>query len=375
MPVNDPRELRGEIMLRFAAALAVLLSTPALAQRSITGLRHDEPTAVQDDLRGPVRSVRHTHTGSMANDGASVTTYDRMGRRAEMLMYRADDLRSRLVYTYDERGRNTGWESYQVPSRYQGVHMPMKESPPGTPLPDVPERQVYVLDDAGRRTEMHEIGADGTLRVRHTYAYDSVGRVHVMETFYTGQPASRLEIAYDSAGQIVWEDVRTRYDSIGRVREVDELEDGEVRWRTVYRYDGQGRLSEEERRDLKPLRFSPLDRPEPKKVSYTYHPDGSRTVETTRLAPDGTPTDRAVDRFDASGRLVEREEFRPDGTRTPRYVYDPRRGANVETRGLTRWIEEQDAHGNWTRRAAIIIPDDGSPSILWWEQRREITYW
>lgn len=365
-------------MRRSAAALAVLLSVPALAQRQITGLEHHEPTAAHDSLRGPVRSIRYQeNTVWSGNDGvALVTTYDRMGRRAEMLAYRGEDLRSRLVYTYDERGRNTGWEFYEVP-RGGGPHGPMWESPPGTPLPDVPERRVYVLDDAGRRIEDCEILADGSLRSRVTYEYDSAGQVRVMAGFdHVGRPSWRREVAYDSTGSPLGEERGvTRYDSLGRRSEVDVHEGGRVRWRTAYRHDREGRLIEEETRDLQSGGRSLPGYPEPQKIAYTYHPDGSRTVETIRLDPDGAPVIRVVDRYDANGRRVEQEQFRPDGTRQPRRIFDAARGTSVEVAGLTRWTEELDAHGNWIRRAFIIIPDGGGPPITLWEILREITYW
>lgn len=362
-------------MRRLAATLALLLSAPALAQ-DISGREHHEPTAVQDSLRGPVRSVRYASPDAGSGEVALVTTYDRMGRRGEMLEYRGDDLRSRLAYTYDERGRNTGWEFYEVP-RHGAPHAPVYESPPGTPLPDVPERHVIVLDDAGRRTETRDIRANGTLRSRVTFALDSAGRVRVMEVFdHAGQSVVRHEIGYDSAGRLLLPGCGVaRYDSIGRKRQVDVYEGDQVRWRTVYRYDGEGRLTEEETRDLIPTRVPERDDPGPQKVVYTYQPDGSRTVETIRMDRDGAPAGRVVERFDAAGRRAEREEFRPDGTRATRLVPDPVTGKNVEVAGLARWTEELDAHGNWTRRAHIIIPDDGSPPILLWEQVREIAYW
>lgn len=367
-------------MRRIAAVLAVLLSAPAAAQGTISGLEHHEPTATLDSLRGPVRSVRYRHLdrGTAAyNQVTLVTTYDQTGRRAEVLTYRADDLRARMVYTYDERGRNTGWEAYKVPHG-GGPHSAYYDSPRGTPLPAVPERHVYVLDEAGRRMEIREIDENGRLRSRAAYAYDSAGRVSVMEGFdHTGRSSWRREIEYDSAGRprLSPEVGVTRYDSLGRRSAVDVPGENGVRWRTEYRYDGEGRLSEEETLDLQPHGSSMAGDPEPRKITYTYHPDGSRTVQTIRYGPDGAATRRVVERFDTGGRRVEREEFRPDGARAPRRIFDPERGANVDVAGVARWTEELDAHGNWIRRAHVLVPDDGGPTYTLWEIVREITYW
>jgi hypothetical protein len=241
----------------------------------------------------------------------------------------------------------------------------------------VPERRVYVLDEAGRRIEDREISANGRLRGRTAYEYDSAGRVRVMAGFdHAGQPAWRHDLAYDSAGRLLDEHGPvTRYDSLGRRREVDIREGSEVRWRTEFRYDGAGRLIEEETRDLKSNGSPRPGNPQPQRIVHSYHSDGTRTMETIRLGRDGAPEARVVDRFNAAGRLVEREHFRPDGTREPRLVFDAARGSNVEVAGLTRWTEELDAHGNWTRRAYILIPDTGEPPYTLWQILREITYW
>lgn len=391
----------------FAAALAVLLSAPAFAQREITGLEQDEPTAVQDSLRGPVRSVRHRQLdlGVIApNQVTLVNTYDREGRRVEMLVYRADDLRFRLVYTYDERGRNTGWESYEVP-RGGGPHMPSFDSPPGTPLPAVPERLVYVLDEAGRRIEEHRMGMrsiltyDSAGRLRESASFDSNGRPGgrwVYEYDAAGRPRERrrydggkehrtvyaygehgglvLEEQFDGDGMLDWR-WAVRCDSAGRTREEEIHEGGQLRWRIEYRYDDAGRLRERETHDLQPHPAALPSTYERKKVTYTYLPDGGRSVETFSYARDGSPTGRMVERLDARGRLVEREDFEPDGTRTPRRIVDRVRGRELVLEGRTRWTEELDAHGNWVRRAYTLIPDDGGPPVLLWEIVREITYW
>ncbi|HSU17138.1 hypothetical protein [Longimicrobium sp.] len=190
-------------------------------------MTHEEPTAVQDSLRGPVRSVRLTFTGAVGgSDVVIVTTYDRGGRRAELLTYRADDLRSRLVYTYDERGRNTGWEFYEVP-RGGGPHTAYHESPPGTPLPTVPQRRVYVLDEAGRRMEEREILPNGTLLSHMEFAYDSAGRTRLMTQFDSrGEQSSRTAQEYDAAGRVRAQ----RFFYGGRES------------RTVYDYDERGNL-------------------------------------------------------------------------------------------------------------------------------------
>ncbi|HEU4558729.1 MAG TPA: hypothetical protein VFS20_12805 [Longimicrobium sp.] len=400
-------------MRRLAAVLAVLLSGPALAQNVIVGMMpHQEPTAVQDSLRGPVRSVRFTSTGVMSSDVAIVNTYDRTGRRAELLTYQANELRSRLVYTWDERGRNTGWDYYEAPRR-GGTHTQSSEPLSGTPLPTVPERRVYVLDEAGRRLEEREILPNGMLLSRMEFAYDSAGRTRLMMKFdQRGEASWRTVQEYDAAGRVraqrqffqsVGKESRTvydydergnltlsegygfdgrlesrqviRYDSAGRKREEEIYHDGQPRWRVEYRYDAEGRLREKETFDANPRLYAPLPSPERGKVVYTYHPGGGHTVEMIRHDAGGEVSGRRVERFDASGKRVEWEELRAGGTRVPQYVFDPatRRGHTLA--GRMHWIEELDAHGNWIRRGYMVVPDDGGTPRPLWEQVREITYW
>jgi hypothetical protein len=398
-------------MRHLAALLTVLLSAPALAQNVITGMTHEEPTAVHDSLRGPVRSVRQTSTGVMSSDVALVTTYDRMGRRAELRTYRADDLRSRLVYTYDERGRNTGWEFYEVP-RGGGPHAGYQESPPRTPLPTVPQRLVYVLDQAGRRIEEREILPDGTLFGRTAFAYDSAGRTRLMTKFdHRGEASWRRAQEYDAAGRVraqrffdaggresrtVYDyDERgnltlsesydsdgrlearqvTRYDGAGRKLKEEVYDGAQPRWRIEYRYDAEGRLREKETHDATPRLPARPPSPERGKVVYTYQPDGGHAVEMIRYDAGGALSGRRVERFDASGKRVEWEEFHPDGTRVAQQVFDPALGHAHVLAGRMRWTEELDAHGNWIRRGYVAVPDGGGPPRPLWEQVREITYW
>jgi YD repeat-containing protein len=398
-------------MRHLAAALAVLLSGPALAQNVITGMTpNEEPTAVRDSLRGPVRSVRSTATGVLSSDIAIVTTYDRTGRRAELLTYRADDLVSRLVYTYDQRGRNNGWEHYQVP-RVGGLHI-STPSPPGTPLSTVPERRVYVLDEAGRRIEEREFLPNGTLLRRTEFAHDSAGRTRLMTMFdHRGEVSSRTVQEYDAAGRVraqrffhgVGMESRTiydydergnlklsesygfdgrlearqvtRYDSTGRKREEEIYHDAQPRWRVEYRYDAEGRLREKETFDANPRLSAPPPGPERGKVVYTYHPEGGHTTEMLRYDAGGALSGRRVERFDASGKRVEWEEFHADGRRVEKFVSDPATRGAQTLAGRMRWIEERDAHGNWTRRGYMVVPDDGGTPRPLWEQVREITYW
>lgn len=395
----------------FAAVLAVLLSGPALAQNVIVGMmpRH-EPTAVEDSLRGPVRSVRHTSTGVFSSDVASVTTYDRAGRRAELLTYQVNDLRSRLVYTWDERGRNTGWDYFAVP-RGGGAPTPATSAPDTQP-PTLRERRVYVLDEAGRRMEEREFLPNGTLLNRMAFAYDSAGRTRLMTSFdHRGEERSRTVQEYDAAGRVraqrffraggkesrtVYEyDERgnlalmesydsdgrlearevTRYDGAGRKREEEIYHDAQPRWRVEYRYDAEGRLREKETFDANPRLPTPPSSPQQGKVVYTYHPGGGHTMEMIRHDTGGAPAGRRVERFDASGKRVEWEEFHADGKRAAQYVFDPATRSGHTLAGRMRWVEELDAHGNWTRRGYMVVPDDGGTPRPLWEQLREITYW
>jgi hypothetical protein len=348
------------------AALLPLLAAPALAQEPLT--------AAADSLRGPVRAVRVLRpldSGVQDLAPAYAIWYDRAGRRTEMVDYERGEPRQRKVYTYDARGRRTGHEEYASPSG---------------PLPSQPRRHLYVLDEAGRRTEYRVLGRDGSPHGRFTYAYDQAGRLRE-ELFFShrGELTSRSVYDYDARGnRVLWESydragVRTgrreaRYDAAGRKTGEVVYQGAAPRWRIEYRYDGEGRLAERETHDLAPNPVPPpTHSPEPGKVVYTYR-DAGRTVETATYAPDGTLTGRVVQRRDGRGHS-ERVEYRPDGTLVPVSHYDAARRRVVEVPGRLVGRTEYDAHGNWTRHTSTLVPADGGASVTLWVQVREITYW
>lgn len=169
------------------ATLLPLLAAPALAQ--------EPPTAAADSLQGPVRAVRVLRppdSGVQELVPAYAVWYDRAGRRTKTVDYARGEVRERDVYTYDERGRHTGHEEYW--------------SARG-PLPPQPRRHLYVLDEAGRRTEYRVLGRDGSLQDRFAFAYDRAGRLRE-ELFFThrGELSSRSVYDYDARGnRVLWE--------------------------------------------------------------------------------------------------------------------------------------------------------------------------
>ena len=349
------------------AALLPFLAAPAPAQEPVT--------LAADSLEGPVRAVRVLRpldTGVQELAPAYAIWYDRAGRRTEMVDYERGEVRQRKVYTYDARGRHTGHEEYW--------------SARG-PLPSQPRRHLYVLDEAGRRTEYRVLGRDGSLHNRFTFAYDRAGRLRE-ELFFShrGEQTGRSVYDYDARGnRVLWESYdregvrtgrrETRFDAGGRKTEEVIYQNAAPRWRIEYRYDGEGRLAERETHDLAPNPSVPpaSHDPRPGKVVYTYR-DGGRTLETATYAPDGTLTGRVVERRDGRGHS-ERAEYRPDGTLVPVRDYDAARRRVVEVPGRVVGRTEYDAHGNWTRQTSMLVPADGGAPVTLWVQVREITYW
>jgi antitoxin component YwqK of YwqJK toxin-antitoxin module len=260
--------------------------------------------AGREELAGPVREVRHETSDSAPGGGAArrgrSVSYDVSGNKVEEKHFGSDgSVAQRLVYTFDARGRATGFEEYSV-----GV---------GTP-----RRHIYVLGEKGERVEYKIVQPDGKAGEKRLYKYDAQGRLaEELLHEHKGQLLSRNVYAYDEAGRPV---SQTRYDANGAVSSVATVsydaqgrpvgrarqEGGVLMYRIVYRYDSRGRLVEQETagsvldEDVPPAEAHP-----PGRVSYVYK-DGKQPKEATRYGPDGTARERIVFQYDPRGNWISK---------------------------------------------------------------------
>jgi antitoxin component YwqK of YwqJK toxin-antitoxin module len=272
-----------------------------------------------DGLTGPVKEVRHETSESAPGGGAArrgrSDSYDVKGNKVEERHFGPDgSVAQRLVYTFDARGRATGYEEYSV-----GVA--------------APRRHIYVLGEKGERAEYKIVQPDGKAGEKRLYKYDAQGRLaEELLHEHKGQLLSRNVHAYDEAGRPI---SQTRYDADGSVSSVATVsydgqgrpvararhEGGVLMYRIVYRYDSRGRLVEQETvgsvldADVPPAEAHP-----PGRVSYVYK-DGKQPKEATRYGPDGTARERIVFQYDPRGNWVSKTyvSLTAGGTRRAEY--------------------------------------------------------
>src|SRR5215207_7715049 len=105
-----------------------LIWNAAVAQTAAAG---------RDELAGPVKEVRHETSDSAPGGGAArrghSASYDVKGNKVEETHFGTDgSVAQRFVYTFDARGRATGYDEYSG-----GV--------------STPRRHIYVLGEKGER--------------------------------------------------------------------------------------------------------------------------------------------------------------------------------------------------------------------------------
>lgn len=319
--------------------MVVLLPSVMSAQEPELGL---EPvTLAADSLHGPVRSVAWRIFIPDGGEWGIRTWYDRQGRRTERVQVEDGVAIQRWLYRYDEQGRRSGMELESRPSsakpslqrhtfRYDAHNRMAAELIHYSGEPQ-PSRRLYARDEHGRLMKVYDVAG------RAEYRYDAAGN-RVVQAYFdpSGREYVRHKLSYDAAGRPVKRRARG----------------GEAHWMVRYHYDAEGRLIEAVTEMLGGDSWVSSHGPVPGREVYTWS-DGGRTKETTSYAPDGTLRNRLVQRWDASGRLVERTE---NGC------------------GTVRWEYEDDHWGNWTRQCHLWFPP-GDARVVSTCMTRAITYW
>lgn len=339
-------------------------------------------------LVGPVKSVETYVVNYPLRDGKTergsrvpwhTAAFDRAGHFTEKVTHDArGNVLERLVYTFDAKGRPTGYDEYA-----SAVDKSLASA----------RRHVYAVDAAGRRTEYRVFEASGVPAGRFTYKYDDAGRLIEDGYYYhTGKFGGRTVYAYDDAGRQVGE---TGYDAEGNVgrkavrsydereRRVEELRyDGEkLKYKILSRHDARGRVLEVETVEFNTdPDLRPSHAPEPGRVVYAYD-DRQRTKEVATYGPDGSLKGRVVYTFDERGGEVARRAFKADGSPEPTelHFYDDIHAPGSPLRGTLAGrphVEfEYDAHGNWTRKTFLIRPAAGGPPQPYRGEERVISYY
>ena len=142
---------------------------------------------VRANLIGPVKSVETYRIRFILKDGKMeeaerqpwyVSTYNIDGNKTEHVVYGHLGL-EKYLYTYDTKGRCTGYEVYDVrPDNTHTIH----------------RKHVYAFDDNSNVVDHKVFESDGTLDGQFTYKYDLKG--------------NKIEAAlYTRTGLLSWQNV------------------------------------------------------------------------------------------------------------------------------------------------------------------------
>lgn len=366
-------------VMKFLVCVLILLT-------SSVGLTAQEPppTRATDGLSGPVKSIEWGSINYAIKDGKRIEgeprpiqaiKFDEHGNRTEAITFENDGtIKTHLTYTYDALGRNTGYnESYRLASN-QSLSSPRKHT--------------YTLDHNGRIVEFILYEADGSAGSRFTYKYDDKGN-KIEQAYYawTGARTGRLtysydaagrrlsETSYDSHGAVSWKTVNT-YDSNGRVAEWVQYQGEVLRYKKLFKYDHKGGLAEVETLEFNaPPNLHISHAPVPGKIVYTYD-DKRRSKEISTYEPNGALKSREVQTFDEQGNQVSRAFFNADGSAQNSEIAFYDKNKLLEKLGgksLTQFT--YDAHGNWTKKVHLILPDGANEPRPWRVDYRNITYY
>lgn len=362
-------------------ALAVLLFVLPSGARAQTGEGKND--VEKAGLAGRVKSVEVWRVEyPLAADGGVEsrrvlfrrTTYDGAGNRIEEVTHSpGSSSYSRLVYTYDAAGRNTGYEEYSTVAD--------KSS-------DQPRRHVYKLDDAGRMSEYTVYESDGSAGSRFTYAYDAAGR-KTEEAFYSwqGKRTGRLVYAYDGRGRLLtqtsyggddavsWKNINV-YGAEGDKTESAQYQGETLRYRFFYKYDAKGRVKEVLTREFNAVpNLRASHAPEPGRVVNVYDDEkGAKDVAT--YDEHGVLKTRLLYASDGKGNEAGVRELNADGSPKVTELHWYQNRVLLRTlRGVPDAEFVYDARGNWTRKTLVIKPAGAERPEPYWAEQREIIYY
>ena len=355
--------------------LSLLASSPGIAQDKID-CRHE-------GLLGPVKTVEAGRTEYPLVDGKAVegrhlvryqTNYNERCDRTEMTDYDADGkVLHRLVYTYDELGRNTGFLEF---SRIVDKNLTK------------PRKHIYALDSNGRIVEYTVFDSDGSLSDRFTYKYDAKGN-KLEEDFYSwmGTRGGHVVHTYDEAGHqltatsyksddsVSWKTIDA-YDADGKRIEWSNYQNNVLRYKIKYSYDKQGRVIEQETFEFNaPPNLISSHAPVPGKVTYAYD-DSDRTRTVMTYLPSGTLKSSEIHTIDERGN--ETSLLTLDENRSIKNRDVLRFDKNNSVRALSGkplWRFEYDSHDNWTKKTYLIWAAGAKEPEAWNAEYRIITYY
>ena len=339
--------------------LCLLWTTPIASQTKTDKDR--------DQLVGPVKRVKAYLIGVVGKDQIAeekgrplfTTTYNTEGNISEKIAYDQNGaITQKLVHTYDENGRSTGFEEYAA----------MLDK-----TLTIPRHHVYKLNAEGRRVEHTVFESNGSTGTRFVYRYDAKGNlIEELRYAHTGQLGSRLvytfdesgnqtsETSYQTHGVLSWKTI-SKYDANRNRTEWLQYNGNTLKYKILFSYDSKGRMLETETTEFNriPGTLPPTHSPEAGKVVYTYD-DDKRTKEVATYDVDGTLKGKIAYAYDERKNEVGTTAFNADGS--------------LKNNGTQSIKIEYDSHGNWTRKTRLLPAEKGEQPRAYVELR-VITYY
>lgn len=294
-------------------------------------------------------------------------TYNHLGNTIE-----------KIVYTFDTKGRNTGYEEYHT----------IKDE-----IINIPRKHVYTLDNKGNKIEYRVFESNGNPASRFVYKYDLKGnKIEYSYYYHTGQFGGKTVYTFDDRGNqtsqtsysadgIISEKTIFTFDDKGNDTQAVIYQGEILRYKFVSKYDEKGRIVEKVTVEFNAIPNSFTSHaPIPGKVIY-IHDDTKRTKEVVTFKPDGTLVERVIYTYDNQGNEIECAMFKADGTPTNHQIqfYDnisvPGSKFHGSLSGKSVKEYEYDSHGNWTKKTYLIQSEKDTKPIAYSAEERIITYY
>jgi hypothetical protein len=317
-------------------------------------------------------SLKDGKTSMGANSRRDIISFKRDGGTIEHIVYAADGtVSSKTIYTYDQKGRNNGYEEYTIAPNKTLV---------------MSRKTVYTYDERGRATGYKTIEANGTESNQCAYKYDARGNT-IDESCNSGMGhfVSDMVRTYDnhdnmtseiySLNGVVSRKTSTKYQGIGYQMEIEQFSGNDLQSRmTITSTDGRATDYKTEYFDKTPVPASVLSTRVAR--TTTAYDDRANTMTIKSYRSDGTLINSQVYALDDLGQVTGMAGYDANGKPNDQQVQIISEGRVQGTlTGPTSQRTEVDRYGNWITITHTVKTADQSEPQVYLIQKRVFTYY
>lgn len=331
----------------------------------VTAQNKKETDSRREGLSGTVKKLEAYLVEFLLKDGRLVEAkrpwftnqYSVEGELSERIGYNEHGaISGRYVYTFDEKGRNTGYKEF--------ANILSKNL-------TVPRKHIYTLDENGNTIEYSVFDSDGTRAGRFVNKYDEKGNIIEERHYYhTGAIGGKTISTYNENGKLTGKTylnsdgnltgkISFIVDGNGQIIEETRYQGETLKYKMFYKYDLQGRILEKETLEFNahPNGWTSHS-PEPGKVVYIYD-DEKKTKEIISFDPDGLAKDTSVSVFNDKAVEIEVTTFKSGGSydeimsQAKNITPAVRRKLRGTFAGKIIYQYEYDAQGNWIKKTRL----------------------